>query len=147
MSSKPRKRGVQCKKAGRVAMRRHEGCKPCRGCVPHAPGQAVTARFWPPQNRIWAMDLRCTEAQERTRGKAERLLCAFSKHTLTDGNRFRHRIDSRSQMSRSGNYRAVLGTSWRSWRGRWSVLLPSWIFGRVTKSVGGVRRGRDADGG
>jgi len=48
---------------------------------------------------------------------------------LTDGIRFRHRIGSHSQMSRSGNYRAVLGTSWRSWHSRLSALLPSSVLG------------------
>lgn len=44
-------------------------------------------------------------------------------------------------MSRSGNYRAVLGTSWRRWRGRWCVLSPSWIFGASCESAGGCDEG------
>ena len=57
----------------------------------------------------------------------------FSKRMLTDDIRFHHRIDSRSQMSRSGKCRAVLETSWTSWRGRWSVLLSLWILDGVAR--------------
>ena len=105
-------------------------------CAP--PTETATARSEQPRGRGWAGDSQRTAAREKTRREAERL---FSKRMLTDDIHFHHRIDSRSQMSRSGKYRAVLGTSWRSWRGRWSVLLPLWILGGVMRVRGDARRG------
>jgi len=64
---------------------------------------------------IW--NARCPREKMR---KADRtaLFSSSPKRMLTDDARFHHRIGSRSQMSRSSNYRAVLGTSWRNLRDR-----------------------------
>ena len=71
--------------------------------------------------------------RRKTRGEGDRL---FSKRMLTDDIHFHRRIGSRSQMSRSGKRRGVLGTSWTSWRGRWSVPSSLWILGGVTRCEG-----------
>lgn len=69
------------------------------------------------------------------------------KLMLTDNIRFRLRTDSRLRMSRSSDHRGVLGTSWMSLRGRWSVLSPSCILSRVVRVlVCGKKGGRERRG-
>lgn len=106
----------------------------CHTAVP--PTESATARFEPPRGRVWARDFTTyggTREKTTRRAQGERL---FSKRMLTDDIHFHRRIGSRSQMSRSGKRRAVLGTSWTSWRGRWSVLLTLWILNGVVRCEG-----------
>ena len=105
-------------------------------------------------NMGWGI-ARCSGHEEKHKGSENATfslsLSSSLRRMLTDDIRFRHRIDSRSQMSRSGNYRAVPGTSWRSWRDRLSGLLPSWTLSGSLKARtgkrgdGGIRRGRKRD--
>ena len=83
----------------------------------------------------------------REKGHEGRQNAFFRNAWLTDDIHFHRRIGSRSQMSRSGKHRAVLGTSWKSWRGRWSAPSSLWILGGVMR-VRGTRggRGEDEDG-
>ena len=83
----------------------------------------------PRPNTGWGIGM-CSDHEEKRKGRQNASLSLSSslERMLTDDIRFRHRTGSRSQMSRSGNYRAVLGTSWRSWRDRLSALLPSSVL-------------------
>jgi len=60
----------------------------------------------------WGIAIGSDHEENRERNQnASFSLSSSLKRVLTDDIRFHHRIDSRSQMSRLGNYRAVLGTS------------------------------------
>ena len=84
----------------------------------------------------WGTGMRSGHEEKRQGSQNASLSFSSSlEHMLTDGIRFRHRIGSRSQMSHPGNYRAVPGTSWRSWRDRLSVLLPSSVLGGSFESA------------
>ena len=146
ISSKPRKRGVLYQRQGafRVALRRGGGASSAEG-LPHMSGVDLPPHAYSHLETKYGLGICSAQRREKTRKRPGRLFSSSSERMLTDGIHFRHRIDSRSQMNHSSNYRAVLGTPSKNWRGRWSVLRPSWIFSRFMK-VRGCEEGRDGMG-